>query len=391
LRSPGRGCLHVGVDARCLNARRPWGGGNYLTGIVSELARSGEVNWSFFSNRPDLPFHKPPGVDDRPVHLFDCRGHRFQLWEQVALPAQARYRGVDVLHCPFSSLPLWQPVPTVVTLHDTIEWADDALPRGPYMDRLLPRAFGRCAAIVTPSNHSRDDILRRWPDLSEKLFVVPHGVDRRFLDIAPEPLTPDLMALGVTEPYLVYFGGELTRKRLDWTIEIFEAIEDPEPQLVICSLAEQRHPDFSAKLRAETRERVRLLPYISTDSMARLFQNAAAILYPTLYEGFGFPALEAQAVGTPVIFSPVSSLRELAGPGARLLDPYDRRSWIELCSVLVAQYREGRFPDVSARRWARHFSWEEAARRHLQVYQIAAAGRRMHGAGGEVSPSASSG
>jgi hypothetical protein len=103
-------------------------------------------------------------------------------------------------------------------------------------------------------------------------------------------------------------------------------------------LAEEHHPDFAAKLRPETRQRVRLLPYIPTDSMVRLFQNAAAILYPTLYEGLGFPALEAQAVGTPVLLSPVSSLRELAGPGARLLDPDDRRSWIELCGRLVAQY-----------------------------------------------------
>ena len=368
-----RASLNVGVDARCLNARRPWGGGNYLTGIVSELARSGEVSWSFFSNRPDLPFHKPPGVEDRPVYLFDCPGHRFQIWEQVALPAQARYHRVDVLHCPFSSLPLWQPVPTVVTLHDTIEWDDDALPRGLYMDRLLPRAFARCAAVVTPSNHSREDILRRWPDISEKLFVVPHGIDQRFLDIAPAELTPDLAALGVREPYLVYCGGEMARKRLDWTIEIFEAIENSEPQLVICSLAAERHPDFAAKLRPATRERVRLLPYIPTDSMARLFQNAAAILYPTLYEGFGFPALEAQAVGTPVLLSPVSSLRELAGPGARLLDPDDRRSWIELSGRLAAQYREGRRPDINARNWARGFSWEEAARRHFQVYQTAAA------------------
>ena len=367
-----QGLLRVGLDARSLNVTHVRGMGNYVTGIISELACSGEVDWCFFSNRPDLPFHRPPGVDYCPFYLFDCPGHRFQIWEQVVLPAQARYRGVDVLHCPFSSLPLWQPVPTVVTLHDTIEWDDDALPRSSYMDRLLPRAFARCAAVLTPSNHSRNDILRRWPDLSDKLFVVPHGIDQRFLDIAPEQLTPDLMALGVREPYLVYCGGELARKRLNWTIETFEAIEDSEPLLVICGVPQEHHAGFIAKLRQETRERVRLLPYIPTDSMARLFQNAVAVLYPTLYEGFGFPALEAQAAGTPVLLSPVSSLQELSGPGARLLDPDDRRSWIELCRRLLVQYHEGRIPDVEARCWAKRFSWEEAAQRHLRVYEAAA-------------------
>jgi glycosyltransferase involved in cell wall biosynthesis len=270
---------------------------------------------------------------------------------------------------------VWQPIPTVVTIHDTIPWDDEALPRSRYVDRVLPRAFARSAAIVTPSNHSRDDILRRWPDLSDKLFVVAHGIDQRFLDIAPERLTPDLMALGVREPYLLYCGGELERKRLNWTIETFEAIGDPGALLVICGVPKERHANCIVKLRPETRERVRLLPYIPTDSMARLFQNAAAVLYPTLYEGFGFPALEAQAVGTPVLFSPVSSLRELSGPGARLLDPDERRSWIELCRNLLTQHCEGRKPDIDARCWAKRFSWEEAARGHFQVYATAAAGR----------------
>src|SRR5262249_42862021 len=140
----------------------------------------------------------------------------------------------------------------------------------------------------------------------------------------------------------------------------------------ICGVPQDHHADVTAKLGPETRKRVRLLPYIPTNSMARLFQNAAAILYPTRYEGFGFPALEAQATGTPVLFSPVSSLRELAGPGARLLDPDDRRDWIELCRKLLAQYREGRMPEINARRWARRFTWEEAAQRHLRVYEAAA-------------------
>ena len=367
--------LHIGVDVRCLNTHRPWGGGNYLNGIISELARSAEVDWKFFSNRPDMPFHGPPCVDNRRVYLFDCPGDRFQIWEQVALPLQVRFHGCTVLHSPFNSAPLWQPVPTVVTLHDTIEWDDDTLPRSWYTDRLLPRAFARCAAIVTPSNNSQDDILRRWPEFSDKLFVVPHGINRRFLDIAPGPLTTDLIALGLKEPYLVYFGGEMARKRLDWTIETFVGIGDFELLLVICGVPEGRHADFVASLPPATRPRIRPLPYISTDSMARLFQNAAAILYPTLYEGFGFPALEAQATGTPVLLSPVSSLRELAGPGARLLDPDDRRGWIELCRKLVAEYRAGRSPELDARRWASRFSWEEAARQHFQIYRAAATRR----------------
>jgi glycosyltransferase involved in cell wall biosynthesis len=352
--------------------------GAYLTGIVSELARSAEVEWSFFSNRPDLPFQLPAGVGDRPTYLFDCPGSRFELWEQAALPLQARWRGVKVLHCPHSSLPLWQPVPTVVTLHDTIPWDDDGRPASRYWDHLLPWAFARCAAMVTPSEHSRHDILAHWPQLAERLFVVPHGIDPVFLEIAPGPLTADLAGLGVCEPYLVYCGGLVERKRLDWTIAMFEALDDRAVQLVVCGVAAQHHGAVRDRLRPETRARVRLLPYVATGAMARLFQNAAAVLYPTLYEGFGFPAIEVQAVGTPVLFSPLSSLRELAGPGARLVEPDDWPGWIELCARLIGEHRAGRAPESAARRWARRlFSWATAARRHLEIYRAAVAGQAV--------------
>lgn len=137
--------------------------GKYLHGVISHLGHSPDLGWSFFSNRPDLPFHMPAGMPDCPVSLVDFPGSRFQAWEQAVLPIQAWRLGLDVLHCPHSSLPLWQPVPTIVTIHDTVPWDDPRAPRSRYADRVLPRAFARCAAVITPSEHSRNDIVRCWP------------------------------------------------------------------------------------------------------------------------------------------------------------------------------------------------------------------------------------
>ena len=106
--------------------------------------------------------------------------------------------------------------------------------------------------------------------------------------------------------------------------------------------------------------------------MPRLYQNAAAVLYPTLYEGFGFPALEAQAAGTPVLMSALGSLAELAGPGAVVLEPEDREGWIAAARAAVAAHRAGRRPDETARRWSRRFSWEASAAAHLAIYRQAA-------------------
>ncbi len=370
--TPPTETLRIGIDARCLNVRHLRGMGNYLRGMIGGLAGLPELHWDFLSNRPDLPFHNPlPGTTPA-LHNFDCPGHRFQLWEQAALPMGAVARHLDVLHCPQNSAPWWQPVPTVITIHDTMIWdRDESMDAGFYRDTLLPQAFHRAAGIITISEQSKRDILRRWPKLGSKLHVIPHGVEAEFLDAQPAPLSDDLRAAGIEAPYLLYCGGLMPRKRMSWAVEILATLDTPNLMLVVCGVPAEGHAAAAASLPPEIRARVRFAPFIEQRAMPRLFQNAAAVLYPTLYEGFGFPALEAQAVGTPVLMSPLGSLAELNGPGAVMLDPEDRTAWIEATRRIVAE-RTNLVPDDRARRWARGFSWDVSAAAHLAVYRHAA-------------------
>ena len=367
--------LRIGIDARCLNVAHLRGMGNYLNGVIDRLGRDRDLDWEFFSNRPDLPFHDPlHGQAKR--HDIDFPGHRFQAWEQAVLPAQALLHRIDVLHCPQNSAPLWQPVPTVITIHDTMIWdRDEAMGTGPYRDVILPRAFARAAAIVTISEQSKRDIVARWPALAAKLHVIPHGVEPEFLSVTPAPLGADLAGAGIREPYLLYCGGLLERKRLGWALDIFAALAEPALQLVVCGVPQEQHDAARSKIDPALRDRVCFAPYIATSAMPRLYQNAAAVLYPTLYEGFGFPALEAQASGTPVLMSPLGSLAELAGPGAIMLDADDREAWIAAARKAVITRRDGAQPHAASRAWARGFTWEASATAHLAIY-TEAAGRR---------------
>lgn len=367
--------LTIGVDARCLTVDHLRGMGNYLCGMIGALATDQGLAWRFFSDRPDLPFHNPlPADRAAPLAAFDCPGFRFRLWEQAALPLQSRWHGVDVLHCAQNAAPLCQPVPTVVTIHDTMIWdRDEALTAGFYRDRLLPHAFARAAALITISEQSKRDILRLWPALAPKLHVVPHGVEAAFLDAMPAPLDPALGAAGIRAPYLLYCGGTMPRKRLAWATEIFAALaDDPALQLVVLGVPAASHEAARQALAPALRARVCFAPFLAQATMPRLFQNAAALLYPTLYEGFGFPALEAQAVGTPVLMSGLGSLAELAGPGAVILEPEDRDGWIGAARRLLAARRDGAEPDATARRWARRFSWDASAAAHRAIYRRAA-------------------
>ena len=368
--APRDGTLSIGIDARCLTVDHLRGMGNYLGGMIGALAGDPSLRWQFFSDRPDRPFHDPlPTSQNAPLSAIDCPGFRFHLWEQAVLPAQARLRGIDVLHCPQNSVPLWQPVPMVVTIHDTMIWdLDEAVPAGLYRDTILPRGFARAAALVTISEQSKRDILRLWPSVAPKLHVIPHGVEPGFLEAQPAPLDPALQAAGIRAPYLLYCGGLLPRKRLAWAIDIFAGLNNPDLQLVVLGVPASAHAEARATIAPECRERVLFAPFLAQSLMPRLVQNAAAMLYPTLYEGFGFPALEAQAVGTPVLMSALGSLAELVGPGAMVLEPNDRNGWIAAARQALAMHSK----NETARRWAQGFSWQASAAAHLALYRQAA-------------------
>jgi glycosyltransferase involved in cell wall biosynthesis len=365
--------LRVALDARCLNTDHLRGIGKSLYEFVNRTSASGAIEWHLLSNRPDLPIHVP---DQRcQVSVFETRGYRFATWEQFALPRKARKLGVDLLHTPSTSTPWWQPVPTVVTIHDAIPWlndTDEAWPRGFYRDRLLPSAFRRAAAIVTVSESSRRDILARWPALKTTLHVVSLGVDERYFE-AVNNLRPIVIGnTVVSEPYLLYLGGSDPRKRLMWALQAWWSGEVARTAtMVVCGVEQAKHETFRRSVPRELRERLIMAPFVAEEDMPRLYMRAAAVVYPSLYEGFGLPVIEAQAVGTPVVFSEVGSLAELKGPGAVVLPVDDLQAWARALNLLV-QPQQAPGPNRVARAWARQFSWDAFSDRMLAVYQAVA-------------------
>jgi glycosyltransferase involved in cell wall biosynthesis len=374
--------LRLGLDARCLNRQHLRGMGKYATELVERLGNYLPVRFTLLGDRPDLPFHKPR-IDEAPVRLFDCRGYRFHSWEQWALPREAARLGVDLLHCPGSRLPWWQPRPTIVTLHDALPWIEDEpeWPAGWYRDRLLPRAFARCAAIITDSECSRRDIVRLWAKLEAKVHVIPLGVGETYFDVEPAPLSEHLTALGIRQPYLLYMGGRIARKRLDWALRILEALGDEPVSLVICGLEPDAAADVVSGVPPTCRSRLHVLPFLDETQMPRLYQNAVAVLYPTLYEGFGFPIVEAHAVGTPVLHSSVGSLSELAGPASVVLPVNDLDAWVQACRRLLGSRGTVGSPQREAREWARRYTWDRCAERHAEVYRSVAGRTSDNGRG----------
>ena len=284
-----------------------------------------------------------------------------------------------MLHAPGNAAPLLQLRTTVVTVHDTMLWdrpEEAGLPRR-FLHEVLPRALRAARRIITISRHSMGDIVRRFPFARGKIRVIPHGLDERFASPAdPRAVQALRDKLGLRRPYVLYVGGWAPRKRADWAVRLLErwAARPAGRELELAMIGFAGQPAdavLEVARRAGLAERVRLLPYLSADELPLAYAGCEFVLYPTLYEGFGFPALEAQAAGKVVLMGRTSSLVELAGPAAGLLDGEDFDAWVAAGLRWLEHPADAAALAEASRQWARQFRWSAAAKATYGVYREA--------------------
>ncbi len=358
--------LKIGLIAGSLNGEHVRGMGKYLLEMSACTQPADELSWVFFGDNASQPMRLPQGVDSE-ADVFELKGHRFHFWEQLGIPLRQRRHKVDLLHYAENTVAWWQPVPSVVTVHDTIPW-ESGEPSF-YWDRLLPAALHRCAHVITISESSRQDILKHWPRLEPKLTVIPHGIDAAYFGDA-EPKAPPLLQDLQGKPYLLYLGGPMARKRFDWALEVLARTPLPDLQMIAIGFGGKAREQATLSVPESVRGRVHLAPFVDDDELRALYRKAQAVLYPTLYEGFGFPAVESQASGVPVLMSALGSLKELIGPLAVVLSAQDIEAWVaavlDACSRAPAQ-REALA--LKARTWAERFAWQQSYEQHLGIYR----------------------
>jgi alpha-1,3-rhamnosyl/mannosyltransferase len=360
--------IQVGITARTLNVHHLRGTGRYVQELLRNTQAADDFGWTAYGHDPSKPFRVPENLLGR-AEVFDFRGDRFQLWEQLGLPLKLRGSGVQLLHCAENTAPVWQPVPTIVTIHDTVLWEEErhGLDRH-YLHDVQSLAYRRCAHVITISESSRRDIAARWPFLADRLTVVPHGIADEFFGDLHAPLPATLQQALGGAPYLLYLGGAQARKRFDWALELLARCGREDLHLVGCGFGAGTAP--LERIPEPLRGRVHFAPFVEDSELVSLYRGAQAAIYPTLYEGFGFPAVEAQAAGTPVLFSPVSSLVDLVGPLAWTNGAQDFDGWLAALNevlALPAHVRAQRAAEGVA--WARRFSWRRSVEGHFAVYR----------------------
>jgi glycosyltransferase involved in cell wall biosynthesis len=370
--------MRIGVDARTFLDSKPRGEGRAGLRLYEELARLKSA-WSVTLYGDTARTELPPQLPRAGIRSHAVPGFRWNTWVRFALPAMASFDRVDVLHCTSSEAPRWSPAPMVVTVHDLIPllFDDGAAPaEAARFRRGIESTVERAAAIIAVSESTRQDLIRHAGARAERVHVVHWGSDAPPPGAPPEVRRVALAGLGIERPYLLAFGGGAPRKNTLGVVRGFSSIARrlPELDLVLVGLGRGPVRDKVAHLAGQlcVTERVRALQYTDDATLEHLFSGARALLYLSLYEGFGLPVLEAMARGLPVLASDRSSIPEVAGHAALLLDPDDEAGWPERAASTLANQAELAAMAAAGRLRAEQFSWRRTAERTAEILERAA-------------------
>jgi len=298
-----------------------------------------------------------------------------RFWTHVGLSRAIRRDRPAALFVPSHVLPVIHPPASVVTVHDLGFLAEpEAHPAGTRrMLDITTRWNARAAhSIVAISGQTRDDLVQHYGTDPGKITVIHSGIDHaRFHVLDPATVHDVTSRLGIDRPYIFYLSTVQPRKNVIRLAEAFEALDDANLILVIGGASGWLSGPIEERVRqSPVSERIRRLGTVSTADVPALYNGAQAFVLPSLYEGFGMGVLEAMACGCPVVTSNRSSLPEVAGNAAILVDPTDVASIRDGIRSATSPVHRERLIALGLSR-AREFSWERTATQTLAVVQKA--------------------
>ncbi|MEQ1572671.1 MAG: glycosyltransferase family 1 protein [Vicinamibacterales bacterium] len=375
--------MRVGVDGRAFTSPAA-GVRRYISALVGALLALGDgieivALGGGGTGLPAGVAHVP-----EPAHPPSNPG-----WILVGLPRAAARGRVSLIHAPAYTAPFWAGVPVVLTIHDVSyarrpEWYPHRV--GPARQWYYRRSAHSAAHVLTDSEFSAAEIVAAYSIPRDRLTVVPLGVDAD----AFAPPGPDLRhtpPAGVPTPYLLHVGDLHERRNLAPIVEALllarrRGDTPPGLSLVLAGLDRGVGAQLTSMVtEAGAADVVVLLGPVSDSRLKALYRGATALVYPSLYEGFGLPLLEAMASGTPVIASRAASIPEVVGDAAIVLDPDDVRGWSDaIVSVATDPVRHAALRAAGLRH-AAGFTWERTARLTRDVYRRVLARQSLAGGG----------
>ena len=367
--------MKIGIEAQRIFRANKHGMDYVVLQEILELQKIDAENeyYIFVKPGPDRCIAETPNF-----HVVELTTPSYPLWEQWALPRAAKRAGVELLHCTSNTAPICCDIPLVLTLHDIIfleprDKGNKSLYQNMgwlYRRLVVPRILSKCRKIITVSNFELQNIVTKLQIPASRMAMIYNGYNDWFTEV--EDVDQVYKKYIDESGYLFFLGNTDPKKNTERTLVAYarylerSAVKRP---LLMADLDRQYLNDIVSRNHIEhILDHLRLPGYIKNSDLVYVYNNAFAFLYTSLRESFGIPLLEAMACGTPVVTSNTSSMPEIGGPDAILVNPErseeitDMLLRLETDAAFRARQRE-----VGLQR-AQLFSWHRTATQLLDLY-----------------------
>lgn len=373
--------MKIGIDIRSLYRPDMKGIGIYLNNLLPWLGLldTNDKYLLYFDKRQDNFNRKPHGESFQERGISIPKGDSLYFWEQLCLPTEIVKDKIDLFHSPGNTMPAFKRCKHVVTIHDTkiFETKPENIIDRVYTKYVQVYALKRADVIICPSEFTKKCVMSCLNIREDKIAVIYNGINDKFKVLNDKSSMPNLRERFVIKKgFILSVGGETPLKNISNLIASFAILKKRmkiDEQLVITGI---RNKVIFEKHRQEILKHgiegeVIILGYVDQTDLILLYNEAAIFVYPSLFEGFGFPPLEAMACGVPVAASDATSIPEVTGDAAVLFNGKDIVDMTEKISRLltdkisIEQMRQKGFERIKM------FTWKTAAEKTLQVYQRA--------------------
>ena len=377
--------MRFGIDGIPLQAKKT-GIGHYTLELARALAAiapddefeivAPSAVLSALSSLPNLHF-RDAGVT----------GLSRRYWWPIGLPLYCRRASFDLFHGTNFDLPYWVSCPTVLTIHDLslLLYPHTHVSHLVRRARLrLPRMARKATVIIAPSGTVKEEVCKHLGVDSGRVFAIPEAARAAFYPAPTSEVDPVLKRLGISTEFILFVGTIEPRKNLLTLVRAFERVVHAHAsplQLVIAGHEGWLSNDLTSYLDGlGIAKQVRFTGHLSDDELRSLYSACRVFVYPSFYEGFGLPLLEAMACGAPVVTSNVPGIIETVSDVARLISPTDAEDLARAITALLEDENERAYRSRAGISHAKKFSWERTAAATLDVYQEAISRKRNRSA-----------
>jgi glycosyltransferase involved in cell wall biosynthesis len=368
--------MKIGIEAQRIFRKNKHGMDYVVLQEIKELQKIDTVNEYFIFVKPgeDRCLEETPNF-----HIIELKCPSYPLWEQIALPIAAKKHKVDILHCTSNTAPIWCSTPLMLTLHDIIFLEPrDKNNKSLYQNMgwlyrriVVPKILNKCKRIITVSNFELNNIISKLNIPKQQMAMVYNGYNNWF---RPIENVEDVTSKYIDKTgYFFFLGNTDPKKNTERTLIAYSKylkMSEVKRKLLIADLKSQHLEEIiSRKGLDDIKDNVVLTGYVVNSDLPYIYNGAFTFLYTSLRESFGIPLLEGMACGTPVITSNTSSMPEIGGKNAALINP---ESSDEIAAMMLKIENNSDFRNEvinNGLERAKLFSWKNTATNLLKLYE----------------------